>query len=339
MLGVLAGAVALTAYVWFTRALVPTGERASAVEIVVPPGTPAIAIGGLLHDAGLDIDERPFALTARLLGVHNRLQSGVYELPPGASLEDILRKLSRGEAQQFAVTLIEGWRFSDMLRAVQKQPGIVVTLPTDPDEAAPILARQAGLPTAHPEGYIFPDTYLFTPGHRDIDLFLRAIRLQRKVLAQAWEARNARVVVNSPQEALVLASIIEKETQFAPDRQRVSAVFQNRLSIGMPLQSDPTVIYALGREFDGNLRRPDLRVVSPYNTYVVRGLPPTPISNPGRAALLAALNPSPTKALYFVARGDGSSYFSENLDTHNQAVNFYQRGRGPKPADLLGERP
>lgn len=319
-------------YAWLHRSVVPAGM---ATEVVVPSGSSAHAIGWLLEDAGLDLDRRAFAWAARLSGVQSRLKAGVYELRPGDSASDILQKLSRGDSLQVAVTFIEGWTFSQMLQAVQANATLVKVLPSDPQLAGEQLAQAFGLATPSIEGWVFPDTYLVQKGSTDRALFERAIRLQKRVLFEAWEARNERVRLRSPDEALVLASLIERETQYPDDREWVSAVFHNRLAIQMPLQSDPTVIYALGPRFDGNLRKADLSFDSPFNTYRVQGLPPTPIANPGRAALVAALNPVPTRALYFVAQGDGRSYFSLTLDQHNHAVNYFQRQRGEAPPPSL----
>lgn len=323
---------AAAAWFWLSRPLVPPGpSRTGGIELVIPPGSAAPAIGFLLADAGLDITPTAFARTARVLNLHTKLRAGVYLLKPGDSLWVVLQRVSRGEALQESVTIIEGWTFAQALRQIQSHPGVRVTLPPDPAAAAPMLAQAAGLPLPSPEGWIFPDTYLFDRGSSDLAILVRSVRLQQRVLAEAWEARNVRVAVASPYEALIVASMIEKETQVEADRNRVSAVFHNRLRIDMPLQSDPTVIYALGPAFDGNLRRNDLRLKSEFNTYYVRGLPPTPIANPGRAALVAAMSPDPIKALYFVAKGNGHSYFSETLARHNHAVNHFQRQRGPPP--------
>lgn len=333
--GLLAGLLAAaTAWFWFSRPLVPPARDGTGIELVIPAGSAAPAIGFLLADAGLDITPQGFARAARVLELHTQLRAGVYLLQPGDSLRTILQKLSRGQALQDSVTLIEGWTFQQVLKHLHAQPGIRVTLPSDPELAGAILVEAIGLPVPHPEGWIFPDTYFFDRGNSDLAVLRRAVRLQQRVLAEAWEARNQRVSVGTAYEALIMASIIERETQVEQDRNRVSAVFHNRLRISMPLQSDPTVIYAMGASFDGNLRKQDLRMPSVFNTYRVKGLPPTPIANPGRAALVAAMSPDPIKALYFVAKGNGHSYFSETLERHNHAVNFYQRRiGGPPPAE------
>jgi UPF0755 protein len=184
-----------------------------------------------------------------------------------------------------------------------------------------------GRPGLHPEGRFFPDTYTYAKGSSDVAVLRRAMRAMDKRLAAAWAERSPDAVVKTPDEALILASIIEKETGKAGDRPLVAAVFNNRLRMGMPLQTDPTVIYGMGIAFDGNLRKKDLQTDTPWNTYLHPGLPPTPIAMPGKASLLAAVKPAPSTALYFVARGDGSSHFSSSLDEHNRAVNKYQRGQ------------
>ncbi len=187
--------------------------------------------------------------------------------------------------------------------------------------------RLLGRDGQHPEGRFFPDTYTFSKGASDTAVLRRALQAMDRKLAAAWAQRTPQAMARPPDEALVLASIIEKETGRASDRGQISAVFNNRLRIGMPLQTDPTVIYGLGASFDGNLRRADLLADTPWNTYTRRGLPPTPIAMPGRASLLAAVQPASSPALYFVAKGDGSSHFSQSLDEHNRAVNKYQRGQ------------
>ena len=325
-----AGALAAGTWVWFDRTVAPQN---AATEILVPPGSSARSIGQLLEDAGLDVSEDSFALATRLLGVSHRLQAGVYSIPAGSSFLAVVRQVSRGDALQEPITLIEGWTFAQMLAALHNHPQIRATLPREPDKAAALLAQELGYPGSPIEGWIYPDTYLFHRGQTDIAILTRAFRLQQRVLEEAWAKRSPAIALKTPQEALALASIIEKETQHGPDRPRVSAVFHNRLARGMRLQSDPTTIYGLGARFDGNLRRDDLQDSSPYNTYRWAGLPPSPIANPGRQAILAAVNPAPVPSLYFVAQGNGRSYFSETLDRHNWAVNYFQRRMGPPPPD------
>ncbi|HYP71575.1 MAG TPA: endolytic transglycosylase MltG, partial [Variovorax sp.] len=191
------------------------------------------------------------------------------------------------------------------------------------DEA---LMARLGRPGVHPEGRFFPDTYTYSKGSTDVALLQRAMRAMDRQLDAAWTARASNLPLKTADDALILASIVEKETGKPTDRPEIAAVFINRLRIGMPLQTDPTVIYGLGASFDGNLRKKDLQTDSPWNTYMRGGLPPTPIAMPGKAALLAAVQPAQSKSLYFVSKGDGSSHFSSSLDEHNRAVNRYQRG-------------
>jgi UPF0755 protein len=334
-LALLAGAVAW----WLGQSLVPAAgpnqdPNAIVFELVVPKGSSAQAVGLLLEDAGLPIGSTAFAWTARLLGQHRNLQAGVYGLTPGLSLHDLIDKMARGDALQDTVTFVEGWRFADILSALHRHPGVTASLPSDAAKAQAQLIQTLGLETASIEGWIFPDTYLFMRGSTDLEILQRAVRLQQALLAQAWSARNPHVSLQSPYEALILASIIERETQAEFDRSYVSAVFHRRLAEGMRLESDPTVIYGLGDRFDGNLRKRDLRHRSAHNTYVIKGLPPTPIANPGRAAIVAAMTPAAGSWRYFVAMGNGRSYFSHSLRQHNQAVRFYQLSKGAEPPRL-----
>jgi UPF0755 protein len=222
------------------------------------------------------------------------------------------------------VRFIEGWTFRQMRAELARAEGLkpTTTAMSDLD-----LMTAIGAPGVHPEGRFYPDTYAYSRGSSDLAVLQRAYRSMQKRIDAAWAQRAADTPLKSQDEALVLASIVEKETGVEADRGKVAGVFVNRLRIGMPLQTDPAVIYGMGERFDGNLRKRDLQADSPYNTYLRAGLPPTPISMPGMNALLAAVRPAPTKALYFVSRGDGSSAFSESLADHNRAVNKYQRGQ------------
>ena len=222
------------------------------------------------------------------------------------------------------MTLVEGWTFKQVRVALAKAEHLK-------PESAPLenseLMLQLGREGVHPEGRFYPDTYTYSKGSTDMAVLKRAMRAMDTKLALAWSQRNPSVPLQSPDQVLTLASIVEKETGRASDQPQISAVFNNRLLLGMRLQTDPTVIYGMGEAFDGNLRKNDLLSDTPYNTYTRAGLPPTPIAMPGRQALWAATHPASTKALYFVARGDGTSAFSETLDEHNRAVNKYQRGK------------
>jgi UPF0755 protein len=258
----------------------------------------------------------------RLSGQSRQIRAGSYEWSGQTSPWQILQKLVRGDAYSGSVTLVEGWNIRQVREALRKADRL------KPDTAQlsdAQLMQSLGRPGEHPEGRFFPDTYTFSKGSSDTAVLRRAMRAMDKQLAAAWAERNPKVPLQTPEQALILASIIEKETGKISDQPEISAVFHNRLVLGMRLQTDPTVIYGMGARFDGNIRKSDLTTDTPYNTYTREGLPPSPISMPGKAALRAALHPIASKALYFVARGDGSSEFSATLEAHNRAVNKYQR--------------
>ncbi|MEO5845188.1 MAG: endolytic transglycosylase MltG, partial [Caldimonas sp.] len=232
----------------------------------------------------------------------------------------------RGDQTLAAVRFTEGWTFRQIRAELARAESLKPTTAALSD--AEVMAA-LGAPGVSPEGRLHPDTYLYSKGSNDLAVLKRAFRAMDRQLAQVWQERDPATPLRSAEEALTLASIVEKETGTAADRGRVAGVFVNRLRLGMPLQTDPTVIYGLGVAFDGNLRKRDLLADGPYNTYTRTGLPPTPIAVPGKASLLAAVRPEATKALYFVARGDGSSEFSETLADHNRAVNRFQRKNAP----------
>jgi UPF0755 protein len=235
-----------------------------------------------------------------------------------------LRKLVQGEEALRSVTLVEGWTFRQVREALAKAEYLK---PQSQNLTENAIMEQLGKPGTPAEGRFFPDTYTYSKGSSDLAVLQRAMRAMDKKLDAVWAQRVPQTPLQSPEQALVLASIIEKETGRGTDRPLIGAVFSNRLRIGMRLQTDPTVIYGLGESFNGNLRKVDLQTDTPWNTYTRNGLPPTPIAMPGKAALLAAVQPAQSKALYFVAKGDGSSQFSTTLDEHNRAVNKYQRGQ------------
>jgi UPF0755 protein len=235
---------------------------------------------------------------------------------------ELLTMITRGNVSKSQITLIEGWNFRQLRHMLNASPNLRHdTLGLSDSE----ILQRIGAPESHPEGLFFPETYHIAAGGSDIELLKVAYRLMQQRLNEAWQARSPDLPLETPYQALILASIVEKETGAASDRPMIAGVFVNRLRIRMMLQTDPTVIYGMGEKFDGNLRRRDLTSDTPYNTYTRGGLPPTPIAMPGRDALHAALHPASTNALYFVARGDGSSKFSSNLNAHNQAVNRYQK--------------
>ncbi|MCC6077257.1 endolytic transglycosylase MltG [Pseudomonas sp. GCM10022188] len=252
------------------------------------------------------------------------LQSGEYRLTPGQTARELLRQWRSGEVVQYSLTLVEGWTFRQLRTALAAQERLEQTL-AGLDDAA--VMQRLGLAGQHPEGRFFPDTYRYTRGMRDIDLLRQAQQRLAEVLDGEWQQRAADLPYRDAYEALIMASLVEKETGVAVEREQIAGVFVRRLSRGMLLQTDPTVIYGLGERYDGNLTRAHLREPTPYNTYVNAGLPPTPIAMVGREAIHAALHPAEGDTLYFVARGDGSHVFTRNLDEHNRAVREFQLKR------------
>ncbi len=299
-----------------------TGANSQPIEFSIRSGSSVASSAEQIVRAGVPVD--PFLLTAlaRLSGKGGKLKAGNYELKPGTTPRALIAQLVRGEFAQESLAVIEGWTFRQMRLAIATHPALkhdTVTL-TDKE----LLARVAPSYSA-PEGLFFPDTYLFAKGASDLQIYRQAFSLMQKRLNDAWTRRSADVPYKSPYEALIMASIIEKETGHKAERNLIAAVFVNRLKRGMLLQTDPAVIYGLGEKFDGNIRKRDLLADTPYNTYTRPGLPPTPIALPGAESLHAALNPASSDALYFVAKGNGTSEFNNNLSDHNRAVNKYQR--------------
>ena len=274
-----------------------------------------------LRQAGLIDQEWAFVWFARLLGKSGHIQAGYYVLDHPVSPMKLLDMLNKGAVIQRKFSVIEGWTFRQFRDALNANPDLkhVTVSMTD----AGIL-RQIGAAEQQPEGLFFPDTYHFAAGTRDIVIIKRAYQTMQQRLQSAWAGRDASLPLQTPYDALILASIVEKETGIPGDRPMIAGVFVNRLRKGMMLQTDPAVIYGLGDKFDGNLRKRDLVSDTAYNTYTRRGLTPTPIALPGMAAIQATLHPAQTDALYFVSRGDGSSQFSSSLKQHNQAVSQYQ---------------
>ena len=275
-----------------------------------------------LQQAGLLEQDWPFVWLARLFGKSTQLKAGNYVLEYPVSPLKLLEMISKGEVSQRQVSVIEGWTFNQLREALNANPDI--SHDTQHLTNAEILQR-IGAAESHPEGLFFPDTYYFAAGSSDLVIFKRAYQTMQKHLQQAWLARASDLPLQTPYQALILASIVEKETGTSGDRSMIAGVFVNRLRKGMLLQTDPTVIYGMGDKFDGNLRKRDLLKDTAYNTYRRRGLTPTPIALPGVAALQAAMHPAQTDALYFVSRGDGSSQFSNTLTAHNRAVDRYQK--------------
>ena len=318
LLALLAGVAA--GWWWLNRPLPLRNERA---EVSIEPGTTPREVVNLWVEAGVDVPAEALYQWFRWSGQARRIRAGSYEIGAGTTPRELLDKMVRGEETLEMLRLIDGWTFRQVRQAIAAAPNLKQTIASLSDQQ---VAQLLNLPHGVVEGHVFPDTYAYSRGVSDITVLRRAAAAMERHLAAAWPARAEDLPLPNPEAALVLASIVEKETGVATDRSRIAAVFVNRLKIGMPLQSDPTVIYGLGERFDGNLRRVDLVTDTPWNTYTRAGLPPTPIAMPSLASLQAALRPEPIKALYFVARGDGSSVFSESLDDHNRAVNQYQKG-------------
>jgi UPF0755 protein len=305
----------------------PMQLPATPFEFELKQGANLKGMAHQLSQAGLLEHEWAFVWLTRLLGKSSEIKAGYYALQRPVSPMELLEIFHRGEVVQRNLSIIEGWTFKQFRAALNANPDLQhVTLDLTDAE----ILQRIGATETHPEGLFFPDTYRFAAGSRDLVIFERAYKNMQSRLNAAWELRDHDLPLQTPYQALILASIVEKETGTPSDRHMIAAVFINRLRKGMRLQTDPTVIYGLGDKFDGNLRKRDLLADTPYNTYTRHGLTPTPISLPGHAALHAALHPAQTDALYFVARGDGSSHFSSSLIAHNRAVDQFQKRRKPK---------
>jgi len=318
LLCALGGAAAV--WWWLDR---PLPLAAPSVELSIEPGTNPAAVAQAWVDAGVQVPARVLYEWFRWSGQARRIRAGSYEIERGATPRRLLDKMVQGDQTLETVRFIEGWTFRQLRAELARAPHLKQSTAMLSEAE---LMRELGSPGVAAEGRFFPDTYAYSRGVSDLTVLKRAHQHMQRRLAEVWAERAADTPLKSIDEALTLASIVEKETGLAADRGQVAGVFVNRLRIGMPLQTDPTVIYGLGEAFDGNLRKRDLLADTPFNTYTRRGLPPTPIALPGLASLRAAVRPEPTQALYFVARGDGSSVFSSNLADHNRAVNKYQRG-------------
>ncbi len=306
----------------------PMALSTATVELSIEPGTPPREVAAAWVRAGVQTDPAWLFQWFRVSGDARRIRAGSYEIEPGATPRSLLSRMVQGDEAMERVRLIEGWTFRQFRAALAAAPHLK---PLGQAMAEADLMAAIGLPGVPAEGRFFPDTYLYSRGVSDLTVLKRAAAMQSRRLAEVWATRRADLPLQTPEQALVLASIVEKETGRPADRGQIAGVFVNRLRSGMPLQTDPTVIYGLGEAFDGNLRKRDLLADTPFNTYTRRGLPPTPIAMPGLASLRAAVQPEPTQSLYFVARGDGSSVFSTDLAAHNRAVNQYQRGGKRRP--------
>jgi len=292
--------------------------------IVVQPGTSLRAFARGLYEKDILPDPKSLVWLAHLKGQGRDLKVGEYRFESGISASELLEQVVEGRVIEYPLVLIEGWTFKQMRQALARAPKLNQTLAGLSDKE--VMGR-LNQPRLFPEGRFFPDTYRYPVGTTDLALLKIAFEKMQRRLEREWEGREPGLPLKDADEALVLASIIEKETGLASERPLIAGVFINRLRKNMRLQTDPTVIYGLGERFDGNLRRRDLRNDTPYNTYTRRGLPPTPIAMPSGEAIRAALHPAQTSALYFVSRGDGSHVFSETLEEHNRAVAKYQLGR------------
>ena len=308
-------------YAWVRT---PLPLSAATVDLSIEPGQSPREVAQEVVRSGVAINPGVLYWWFRLSGQARRIKAGSYELDSGTTPYSLLNKLVRGEESLQSVTLVEGWNLRQVREALRSAPFLTAQTPSLSEAN---LMQLLGRPGQLAEGHFFPDTYTYAKGSSDLALLQRAARAMDRRLQQAWLERDAQVPLQTPDQALILASIIEKETGRAADRPMIAGVFINRLRIGMRLQTDPTVIYGLGARYSGSLHKVDLLTDTAWNTYTRTGLPPTPIAMPGKASLLAALHPAQTTALYFVSRGDGSSQFSTSLDEHNSAVNKYQRGQ------------
>ena len=296
--------------------------KSSPVQFGISAGSSLRSASQQMAEAGVLPAALPFEVLTRMLAEPRNIKAGNYEVERGITPLDLMHKITRGDYAALAITFVEGWTFRQLRKTLDDHPALKHDTQGLTDFA---VLQKLGVEHASPEGLFFPDTYHFSKGVSDFNILRRSYQLMQKHLAAQWEQRSPHVSLATPYEALILASIIEKETGKSVERSTIAAVFLNRLKSGMKLQTDPTVIYGLGESFDGNLRKQDLLSDGPYNTYTRPGMPPTPIAMPGLASLHAALQPARTDALYFVARGDGSSHFSRSLEEHDRAVTKYQR--------------
>jgi UPF0755 protein len=318
---VLVSVVAVGGFSWWSRQALTTGEP--PIAFTITPGSGVGAAAQQMAAAGVPVNPTLFEILARVTGQSARIKAGSYELKPNTSPRRLLTQLVRGEFAQEAVTIIEGWTFRQMREAIAAAK--TLRHETAKLSDAELMAK-VSTEYKQPEGMFFPDTYLFAKGASDLQIYKQAHQMLLNRLQAAWEKRAPNLPYKTPYEALIMASIIEKETGQKSERGMIAGVFVNRLRTGMMLQTDPSVIYGMGVRYEGKIAKKDLLTDTPYNTYTRYGLPPTPISLPGVESLNAALGPAQTEALYFVSRNDGTSHFSDNLNEHNRAVNQYQRG-------------
>jgi len=316
-----AGGWLLLDYRAFLRTPLDVGDEGAILEVA--PGTSLRTLARDMAERGWLEHPIYLAVLARWRGDAHQIQAGEYRVESGTTPAQLLDQLVQGRVHLHSLTVVEGWTFQQLREAVAAEPALRHTLTDASDEE---VMEAIGHPGVHPEGRFYPDTYHFPRGTTDREFLRRAYATMQRRLEQEWAGRSEGLPVETPYEALILASIIEKETAVDAERRRIAGVFVRRLQRGMRLQTDPTVIYGMGERYDGNIRRRDLRADTPYNTYTRSGLPPTPIALPGGASIHAALHPEPGEALYFVSRGDGTHVFSATLEEHNRAVAKYQLG-------------
>jgi UPF0755 protein len=327
---VLLALIGAAAFVWFDYRRftdAPLGIEQANATIDIARGSSYRTIVDQLRAAGVT-HASPWYWRAlgRELGIEGRVHAGEYALTPGLTPRELLRRMVAGEVLKHYFTIVDGWTFRQLRLALASDAGLAQTLPGLADED---IAHRLDIGQANPEGWFLPETYAWIKGESDFDVLGRAYAAMKKAIDRLWNARSTDVILDSPYQALILASIVEKETGRPDERPLIAGVFVRRLKTGMRLQTDPTVIYGMGENYRGNIRRDDLETDTPYNTYTRDGLPPTPIALPGVPALEAALHPTPGDALYFVARGDGSHEFSATLEEHNRAVQKFQLHRKP----------
>ncbi|ORU93756.1 MAG: aminodeoxychorismate lyase [Cycloclasticus sp. symbiont of Bathymodiolus heckerae] len=299
-------------------------DEMGSVVVSVERGENLNQIISTLDKQGV-VDGRWFKWLVRIEGAANKIQAGEYEFSPGLTPVQILGFLVKGKVNQYAISIIEGQTFKEVLRDIQEHPAIRQTLPKKAEMST--YLELMNISEQHLEGLLLPETYFFIKNTTDAEMIKRAYRSMQVFVNSAWPNRERKAVIKNVYEALILAAIVEKETGAAEERKKIAGLFIRRLEIGMKLQTDPTVIYGMGDIYKGNIRFRDLRQDTPYNTYTRYGLPPTPIAMPGKASIEAVLHPVETKSLYFVANGDGTHVFSETLKQHNAAVDKYQRNK------------
>ena len=321
-LGLSAGLVIGGAYYWANSPLILSKPT---IDIRIPQGVTPNRVAQIIQQSGVDMPPQAFVWLSRITGQDKLIKAGGYQVVQGESALGLLDRLARGDVTNRQVTFIEGWNLAQIRAALAAHPDIDVTLGDITEQ--PELAQKLGVDSNYLEGLVFPDTYVFPVGSTDQEILQNAIVAQQTILDQAWAERAPDLPLKTPQEALILASIIEKETGHGEERARIAGVFVNRLRVGMPLQTDPTVIYGMGDKYQGKIRKVDLQTDTPWNTYTRKGLPPTPIAAVSRASLEAALNPEDHTYFYFVSKGNGTSAFAKNLAEHNRNVSTYILGR------------